>query len=285
MNRPAVEATGPRWLVAPAKLTISLKVLGRRSDGYHDIESEMVSIDLFDRLLVDPAGSGLDVVATDGTRAGDLTEGADNLVTRALEAAGCTAGVRLEKHIPVGGGLGGGSADAAAILRWAGCTDPALAARLGADVPFCVVGGRAMARGIGELVTPLPFEPRAFVLLVPPCAVNTGEAYRIWDSLAGSVGPPSTADPEGRNDLTAAALLAEPRLAEWGAVLADATGQPPVLAGSGSTWWVEGTPEKLGVAGKRSLVLGREEGRLVPVRTVPAGWSGPPADGVGAPER
>src|SRR5262249_60460952 len=73
-----------------------------------------------------------------------------NLVRRALRAVHRTARVHVDKHIPQGAGLGGGSADAAAVLRWAGCHDVAIAASLGADVPFCVVGGRARVRGIGE---------------------------------------------------------------------------------------------------------------------------------------
>ena len=285
-------ADAPTRLVAPAKLTLSLRVLGRRPDGYHELEAEMVSLDLHDVLLVDPAGEGLEVVAGPGTRAGSLERG-ENIVARALAAVGRTARVRLEKHIPVGGGLGGGSADAAAVLRWAGATDPAVAARLGADVPFCVAGGRALVGGLGEQVRPLPFEPRSFVLLVPPFSVDTAAVYRAWDDLAAGGAPaadgpavPSGADgggPAARNDLTRAALAVEPRLGPWADRLAAASGRAPVLAGSGSTWWVEGTPELLGLGTAPTLRLGRDEGRLIPVRTVPAGWTGPPAAGDGAP--
>ena len=84
------------------------------------------------------------------------------------------AAVHLTKRIPLGGGLGGGSADAAAVLRWAGCTDPDVAVRLGADVPFCLVGGRARVEGVGEKVTPLPFEARDYLLLLPPFGVDDG---------------------------------------------------------------------------------------------------------------
>ncbi len=85
--------------------------------------------------------------------------------------------VRSGQEDPPGAGLGGGSADAAAILRWAGCADLALAAGLGADVPFCLVGGRALVRGIGEDVTPLPFEDRRFTLFLLPFGVDTGAVY------------------------------------------------------------------------------------------------------------
>jgi len=96
--------------------------------------------------------------------------------------------VRLCKRIPVRGGLGGGSTDAAAILRWARCTDPEVAAALGADVPYCVVGGRAEVVGVGERVVPLAYEPRSFVLLVPPFGVETGAVFGAWDHLAGARG-------------------------------------------------------------------------------------------------
>lgn len=253
-------------LAAPAKLTLSLRVHGRRPDGYHELTAEMVSLDLADTLLVDPAGEGLAVEAAGAARALDLTAGPDNLVCRALAAVGRTAGVRLVKRIPVRGGLGGGSSDAAAVLRWAGCTDPAVAAALGADVPFCLVGGRARVTGLGERVSPLPFEPRAFVLLLPPFGVDTAAVYRAWDALGPGPAP-------AHNDLTAPALEVEPGLARWRDLLGEATGRQPVLAGSGSTWYVEGTVTGLGLEGRTSLVRGGEEGRLIPVRTVPAGWA------------
>lgn len=202
-----------------AKLTRSLRVVGVRDDGYHLIDAEMVTLDFADVLDIDASGSN------------DLP--ADNLVSRALAAVGRKAHIRLEKRIPMGAGLGGGSADAAAVLRWAGCTDLALAARIGADVPFCLVGGRARVRGIGEDVEPLPFEALTFTLLTPPLHVSTPAVYRAWDELGGP-----TAD--GPNDLEPAALAVEPRLAEWRDRLGDATGAVPTLAGSGGTWFVEG---------------------------------------------
>jgi 4-diphosphocytidyl-2-C-methyl-D-erythritol kinase len=159
------------------------------------------------------------------------------LITAALEAVGRGAQVSLVKRIPVGAGLGGGSADAAAVLRWAGCRDLDVAARLGSDVPFCLVGGRCHVGGKGELVDALPWEPmagRTFTLLTPPFGVSTAAVYRAWDDLGGPAG-------QGPNDLEPAALLVEPRLAEWRDRLAAAVGQTPVLAGSGSTWFVEGS--------------------------------------------
>jgi 4-diphosphocytidyl-2-C-methyl-D-erythritol kinase len=218
-------------VLAPAKLTLSLRVTGVRDDGYHLLDAEMVTISLADRLEFGP-GDGLEVV---GGPAGVPT-GSDNLVARALSACGRAAHVRLHKAIPPGAGLGGGSADAAAVLRWAGVTDPSVAASLGADVPFCVVGGRARVTGVGEVVEPLPFDEvagRMWTLLMPPLHVLTHAVYRAWDELGGPTG-------EGANDLEPAALIVEPALARWRDLLGEASGQPPVLAGSGGTWYVDG---------------------------------------------
>jgi 4-diphosphocytidyl-2-C-methyl-D-erythritol kinase len=221
----------PAW----AKLTLTLRVTGVRSDGFHLLDSEMFTIDLADELDFGP-GDELEIVTAAGGAAGRAGLAADdtNLIRRALRAVGRTAHVRLRKHIPVGGGLGGGSADAAAVLRWAGVDDTAVAAGLGADVPFCLVGGHARVRGIGEVLEPLPFVHRTFTLLTPPFSVSTPAVYRAWDQLGGPTGA-------GPNDLEAAALVVEPRLARWRDRLGDATGQTPTLAGSGSTWFVEGS--------------------------------------------
>jgi len=254
-------------LVAPAKLTRSLSVVGVRPDGFHLLEAEMVTVDLADVLELDDQGSG--VVVDDRTGGAGLPTGPENLVVQALRTVGRRAAVRLEKHIPVGGGLGGGSADAAAVLRWAERRDPSSAASLGADVPFCVVGGRAAVSGIGEVVAPLPFEARHFVLLVPPFSVETAAVYRAWDAL-----DPARRRTAGQNDLLAAALVVEPRLAAWGELLGAAAGRPPVLAGSGSSWFVEGTPVELGLEGRDHLALGATRGRLLSVGAVPAGWAG-----------
>ena len=227
---------------ALAKLTSSLRVTGVRDDGYHRIDAEMTTIDLAD-VLTFSEGAGLDVVRLDVV---DLDGAAFDLVPRALAAVNRTAHVRLEKRIPVGAGLGGGSADAAAVLRWAGCDDLLLAASLGADVPFCLVGGRARVTGIGEIVEPLPFEAREFTLLTPPLSVDTSAVYRRWDELGG----PTAGGP---NDLEPAALAVAPVLAVWRDRLGEATGQTPQLAGSGSTWFVAGAfPDVVGAVVTRT---------------------------------
>jgi 4-diphosphocytidyl-2-C-methyl-D-erythritol kinase len=227
-------------LRAPAKLTVSLRVVGVRDDGYHLIDAEMVSVDLYDTLLLDPLADvsspstvtvHSDSAGVDAGLAIDLDE--DNLVARALRMVGRPAAVTLRKRIPAGAGLGGGSSDAAAVLRWAGFADLDAAARLGADVAFCLVGGRARVRGIGEIVEPLPFVARTFTLCTPPFGCSTPAVYRRWDELGGPRG-------DHGNDLEPAALAVEPRLGQWRDQLADATGARPRLAGSGSTWFVDG---------------------------------------------
>lgn len=223
---------------AEAKLTLSLAVVGVRDDGLHLVDAEMVSLDLADDLTFAP-GDGLEVVAA--ATGLDVPATDDNLVRRALALAGRQAQVHLVKRIPAGGGLGGGSADAAAVLRWAGVDDPLVAARLGADVPFCLRGGRARVTGIGEVLEPLPFRPAAYTLVVPPFGCPTPAVYGAWDALGGPTGA-------GANDLEPAALRVEPRLAEWRDRLGEATGLTPTLAGSGSTWFVEGAfpgPDRL----------------------------------------
>jgi 4-diphosphocytidyl-2-C-methyl-D-erythritol kinase len=217
-------------VAAPAKLTVSLRITGRRPDGYHLIDAEMVSLDWGDTLAFRD-GDGVEMVPATAV-------GEDNLVSKALRLAGRTAHVRVDKRIPPGAGLGGGSADAAAVLRWAGVDDVEVAVGLGADVPFCLRGGRARVTGVGELLEPLPFEARAYTLLIPPFGCSTPAVYARWDELGGPRAEGLLAD--GANDLEPAALAVEPRLASWRDRLGDATGQQPHLAGSGSTWFVEG---------------------------------------------
>ena len=227
-------------VLARAKLTLSLRITGVRPDGYHLLDAEMVTLDLADRLHFED-GEGLTVTGLGA--GGSVPEGADNLVLRALAVTGRSAAIRLDKRIPTGGGLGGGSADAAAVLRWAGVTDPAVAVKLGADVPFCLAGGRARVRGVGEILEPLPFDEvagRPYTLLVPPLHVSTVEVYRAWDRLGG---PTS----EHGNDLEPAALSVAPELADWRDRLRDATGETPQLAGSGATWFVPGAHEGPGL--------------------------------------
>jgi len=255
-------------LFAPAKLTLSLAVTGVRSDGYHLLRSEMVSLSLADELTFTDGGTGLTLVAEPGTRAASLDGDGDNLITRALAAVGRRAAVHVRKRIPLGGGLGGGSTDAAAVLRWARCTDLDVARALGSDVPFSVVGGRALVEGTGESVTPLGYEPRTFLLVLPPFGVDTAKVYAAWDAAAGR-----QSSGDGGNALTTAALTVEPRLARWRDALRDVAGGEPALAGSGSTWFVE-VPADGPAEEPRWLTLGDARARLIRAHTVPGGWDG-----------
>lgn len=235
-------------ILAPAKLTVSLEMVGLRHDGYHLIDAEMVSLDLHDRLEVDPDGQGIEIL-----NAPDVELGPDNLVAKALMLAGRTAGVLIDKAIPPGAGLGGGSSDAAAILRWADFDDEELAATIGADVAFCLRGGRGRVTGIGEAIEELAYEERTYTLLTPPFGCSTPAVYRAWDEMGGPKG-------DHGNDLEPAALVVAPELAEYRDYLGDVSGQRPRLAGSGSTWFVEGA-----FAGDRCVVA----------TTVPRGWGMP----------
>ncbi len=243
-------------MIAPAKLTLSLRVTGVRDDGLHLIDAEMVTLDLHDTVTIDPDRPGVRVT---GRYAEGVPTDRRNLAVRALGER--SVGLTIEKRIPHGGGLGGGSADAAAVLRWLGhpvdADGLAAAARLGADIAFCLVGGRARVSGIGEVIDPLPHIDRVVTLVIPPLRVSTPAVYRAWDDLGG---PTST----GANDLEAAAIEVEPALARWRDLIGDATSCTPVLAGSGATWFVHGEHSN-------ALVELSDEGaEVVAARTVPA---------------
>ena len=184
--RPEV-AGAPAW-PAPAKLNLFLHVVGRRADGYHELQTLFQFLDYGDELHFAPRRDGL---LQRVTRVPGVPEGEDLCLRAARvlkEHAGCTLGcdIRVDKRIPLGGGLGGGSSDAATTLvalnrLWRlGLDDDALAAigvGLGADVPVFVRGVAAWAEGIGEKLTPvLPPEPW-YLVVTPRCAVDTREMY------------------------------------------------------------------------------------------------------------
>ncbi len=165
--------------------------------------------------------------------------------------------VSIDKQIPHGGGLGGGSSDAAAILRWAGFDELEAASKLGADIPFCLIGGRARVQGIGEIVTPLPFVEQAITLVIPTLSVSTAAVYRAWDLLGGLTA-------HGVNDLEPAAIHVEPALARWRDLIGDACGCTPILAGSGASWFVHGEHDNALAA------ICNEGAEIIAARTVPA---------------
>jgi len=248
------------------KLNLSLRVLGRRRDGYHDVESLVISLgqphDVLEAFAV-PAPGGVQVEVVRDEVSDEVPSDHRNLAFIAAEKLMVRAGrsghgVRLvlRKHIPAGGGLGGGSADAAAALLAvrelleididdAGVM--ALAAEVGSDVPFCVRGGAAWMRGRGEIVEPITLPTGlAFVVAIPPFRLSTPDVYKAWDKLGGPQAQRVVPAPRRIqhlvrdlvNDLEPAAEALEPRMREFRAALEAATGAPALLAGSGSAYVV-----------------------------------------------
>lgn len=195
----------PVLRLAPAKLNLTLAVTGRRDDGFHDLHSVFVPLELADRLSLAPAGVGgrSDTLHVEGHDAGPP---ADNLVLRAIAATRAAIGegpgrpatvplaARLEKRIPVAAGLGGGSSDAAAAIdgaleAWGAELDPerrgAVAASVGSDVPFFLAGGPALVEGRGERVTPLhgAHGHPGILLVTPAVALRTPDVFAVFDGI------------------------------------------------------------------------------------------------------
>jgi len=204
-----------------AKTNLRLEVFGKRADGFHEIDTVFQTIDLTDRLEVTGALEGVRLECSEPSIPSD----ARNLVVRAAEALrsryGVSAGarIRLEKNIPAGGGLGGGSSDAAVALLllarlWEVPADvaalSAIGAELGSDVPFFFTGGTARGRGRGEIVEPLPDPPaRALVLVIPPFPISTADVYSRWRPGES----PAAAGPVfGPNSLASAVLAVNPEM-------------------------------------------------------------------------
>lgn len=263
---PGTEA--PRTALAPAKVNLTLRVTGLRADGYHLLESLVVFAGVGDGLSVAPA-AGLEL-QVGGPRSAGVPADGTNLVLRAAERLRALRGVRagaritLDKHLPHGGGIGGGSSDAATALRlladlWA--VPPLTAAEalpLGADVPVCLAApAPQMMRGIGEDLTPAPGLPAGWLVLVNPGeGRSTPAVFRAFDAGPAPDPTPHDAPPPGldlralaqwlsgqRNDL--AGVLCDPQspvhLPQIGMIL-DALGADPdclacAMSGSGSTCW------------------------------------------------
>ncbi|MBE3589745.1 MAG: 4-(cytidine 5'-diphospho)-2-C-methyl-D-erythritol kinase [Firmicutes bacterium] len=222
-DTPTENGCRPLSVEAPAKLNLALAVGPRRDDGYHPLATLFQTISLCDRLLVEPAGAlGLRVT---GPEAAGVPPGEANLVWRAARLFFERFGrpglpqpqVTVEKRIPAGAGLAGGSSDAAALLRalarWHGGVSrrelAALAAELGSDVPFLLDGGTALGFGRGERLEPVPPLPEmAVVVAKPPASLSTADVYRAFDELR-----PQAADPAARPEwraVEAAARAGEP---------------------------------------------------------------------------
>jgi 4-diphosphocytidyl-2-C-methyl-D-erythritol kinase len=227
-------------LLAPAKVTLSLRVTGVRADGFHDIDAFAVSVDApADRLVLEPAP--VTSLRVTGPFAAHVPTDATNLVVRALARLQRTMTVELRKAIPAGAGLGGGSADAAAVLRAFGGS-AADAATLGSDVPFCFARTPARVRGRGEILEPVTgLAPVDVVIVTPPFGCATPAVYRTWDDLGGPTSVRQIDAPAGypgplTNDLEPAAEVVAPELVEFRARVEAELERPALLCGSGSSY-------------------------------------------------
>jgi 4-diphosphocytidyl-2-C-methyl-D-erythritol kinase len=266
-------------LPAPAKLNLFLHVLGRRPDGYHELQSVLALIDLADWIDIERRDDG------ELRRHGDLVGAVEHdLALRAALLLQQTSGTRfgaditVAKRIPAGAGLGGGSSDAATVLlalnRIWDCGLPrerlaALALQLGADVPFFVHGSNAFAEGLGERVTALPLRPAQYALIWPQVHVSTREIFSDpgltcatkatkMSDFAGFAGP-ATQRLFGANDLQAVAVRRCPPIAEALAHLVGAGLNTARMTGSGSAVFA---PAHGAAAAARA------------VADLPAGWMG-----------
>ncbi len=240
-------------LRAPAKVNLSLRILGKRPDGFHEIETLMTPISLADDLEITIA-PGNDIVVTSDDPS--LPTGLDNLAARAADVffhhtkLHRQTRIHLTKRIPHGAGLGGGSSDAAAVLRGLDglCetdlptkTLEQLAATIGSDVPFFVRGQAAWARGRGEQIEPAPPVPDLSLLLVKPSfGVDTPWAYQSWANSqplpGGPTDPQSVENIELVNDLERPVFqkfILLPVIKRW--LLEQPGTQAALMSGSGST--------------------------------------------------
>lgn len=272
-------------LPAFAKINLHLRVLGRRDDGYHEIETVFQTITLHDRLTFAPlAGERVELSCDDAEVPADES----NLVYRAAlalrERYGSRAGARvtLEKNIPAQAGLGGGSADAAVALlglsrlwRLAPARDELaeLGARLGADVPFFLTGGTALGTGTGTRITPLEDAPaRHLVVVTPGVKVSTADAYKALNapaltkaesaanlSVSRAESEISGSDREAlRNDFEAAVFRLHPETGRAREALLSAGARGALLSGSGSA--VFGFFDSKGEAERARRALGPQAG-------------------------
>lgn len=241
---------------APAKLNLFLHVTGRRDDGYHFLESVFQLIDFGDTLTIETRADG--VIRRANVVAGVPPE--HDLAVRAGQLLQQTSGTRhgadltLEKRIPLGGGLGGGSSDAATVLlalnrlwglHYSRQQLMALALNLGADVPFFVFGQTAFAQGIGERLEPVDLPPLWYVVVIPPVSVPTAAIFaapeltrnaksgKIADFSAG--GQIWFPEPLFRNDLQPVAETVYPEIGQVAAWLREACGQNRQHAAAGKT--------------------------------------------------
>lgn len=235
---------------APAKINLGLSVTGRLENGYHTLDTLFCTLDVGDTLHLEPSESGIEL----SIAGADLPVTSENLVYRAaaayLEQLGF-GGVRmhLEKRLPIAAGLGGGSSDAAACLRglqrlYKSQLDlPSIAVKLGADVPFLLLGGAARASGIGEILTPLHCPEIHVVLVNPSVGITAKEAYLGLHGRFGQVleveqilvALEQKQPPPYRNDLELPVLKAYPIVQEVKNLLEQHGLFGVLMSGSGST--------------------------------------------------
>jgi 4-diphosphocytidyl-2-C-methyl-D-erythritol kinase len=217
-----------------AKINWALRITGRRADGFHDLETVFQTISLHDELTFTPA-PGLSLTCDDPTIPTDET----NLVLRAARAVGADhVAIHLRKRIPAGGGLGGGSSNAAAVLRELGREGlPELALSLGSDMPFFLLGGTAYATGRGEVLTPMPpLTNLPLLLLLPEERVLTKDAFARVTRYSPPLGLDAYRDfASFTNDFEEPVFAMLPRLATLKARLYDAGATWAGMSGSGST--------------------------------------------------
>lgn len=261
-RRGGVVVSAPHRVRAHAKINLGLAVLARRGDGYHEVETVLLRLDLHDVLTVALEGDGVRLRATGLP----VPAGEDNLVLRAarayLEAARSSRGVRitLDKRIPVAAGLGGGSSDAAAVLRALAQLLPAevdldaLARSLGSDVPFFLADvPAALGRGRGERLTPLEVPPLDLVLVDPGIPVRAADAYAALQNFTPRLRPERIVarlerreEPGLLNGLQPGVLLGHPEIRGVLDALRASGLRGVLLSGSGSTCF--GVADDAGVA-------------------------------------
>jgi 4-diphosphocytidyl-2-C-methyl-D-erythritol kinase len=212
-------------------------------------------------------------IAVTGPHAAGVPADETNLAVRAAREAGANVAIELHKGIPPGAGLGGGSADAAAVLVGVDAPDPVLIAEgLGADVPFCLTGGTMRMRGIGDVLEPASVPDLWIVVATPPFGCATADVYRAYDELPAA--PVRTTDVPGLpalvNDLEAAAHAVEPQLVAFRDAIEGAAGAAAAMAGSGSSYFVVvPAGEQAEVA--RARIADAVDGQVVVGRTVERG--------------
>ncbi len=227
---------------APAKINLSLHITGQRADGYHLLDSLVVFAEIGDLVHLRPGPLSLTIT---GPFAEGLYADADNLCLRAAHLAGGEAAITLEKNLPVASGIGGGSADAAAVLRGFDAR-PSQPESLGADVPVCLAGLPVRMRGLGEILDPVPaLPPLALVLVNPGKGLSTPQVFRALERrdhapMGDLPDFPDTAAliaflRDCRNDLEAPAIRLLPEIATCLEALRDQGALLARMSGSGAT--------------------------------------------------